>query len=217
MKKFLLSVTALSALVAGPAMAADLPVRYSPPPAMAPVVVSYYSWTGCYVGGQRRRHVGQQGLDRPHPGDPSSSGSRSAAIMRTAGSAVCRPGATIRSAAGCSASRATTTGPTPVGSQRHLASYPAWRHHSSKRQVACVRHRPRRLCLGSLPRLREGRRRLGAGQLHHHWRLPASRSRRPPARPAAAGRSASVVNTPSPTTCPASSSTTSTAFGTQHR
>ncbi len=32
-------------------MAADLPVRYSPPPALAPVVVSYYSWTGCYVGG----------------------------------------------------------------------------------------------------------------------------------------------------------------------
>ena len=48
MKKFLLSMTALSALLAGPAMAADLPVRYSPPP--APVVVSYYSWTGCYVG-----------------------------------------------------------------------------------------------------------------------------------------------------------------------
>ena len=49
MKKFLLAATALSALLAGPAMAADLPVRYSPPP--APVVVSYYSWTGCYIGG----------------------------------------------------------------------------------------------------------------------------------------------------------------------
>ncbi len=48
MKKFLLAATALTAFVAGPAVAADLPVRYSPPP--APVVVSYYSWTGCYIG-----------------------------------------------------------------------------------------------------------------------------------------------------------------------
>ena len=53
MKKILLAGVALSALVAGPAMAADLPVRApaykSPPP-----VITYYSWTGCYVGG----HVG---------------------------------------------------------------------------------------------------------------------------------------------------------------
>ncbi len=48
MKKFLLAATALTAFVAGPAVAADLPVRYTPPP--APVVVSYFSWTGCYVG-----------------------------------------------------------------------------------------------------------------------------------------------------------------------
>ena len=53
MKKFLLSGVALGALVAGPAMAADLrvraPVYRAPPP-----VVTYFSWTGCYVGG----HVG---------------------------------------------------------------------------------------------------------------------------------------------------------------
>src|SRR5712692_797939 len=53
MKKFLLTSVALSALVAGPAMAADLAVRapiYKAPP---PVPV-YFTWTGCYVGG----HVG---------------------------------------------------------------------------------------------------------------------------------------------------------------
>jgi outer membrane immunogenic protein len=53
MKKYLLTGIALSALVAGPAMAADLavkgPVYKAPPP--APV---YFSWTGCYVGG----HIG---------------------------------------------------------------------------------------------------------------------------------------------------------------
>jgi outer membrane immunogenic protein len=53
MKKFLLAGVALSVLVAGPAMAADLPARgpvYKGPPP----VVTYFSWTGCYIGG----HVG---------------------------------------------------------------------------------------------------------------------------------------------------------------
>ncbi len=53
MKKLFLTGVALSALVAGPAMAADLAVRapaYKAPP---PIPV-YFSWTGCYVGG----HVG---------------------------------------------------------------------------------------------------------------------------------------------------------------
>jgi outer membrane immunogenic protein len=53
MKKFLLAGVALSAFIAGPAMSADLPVRgpvYKGPPPVA----TYYSWTGCYVGG----HVG---------------------------------------------------------------------------------------------------------------------------------------------------------------
>ena len=49
MKKLLLAGISLTALVAGPAMAADLPVRapaYMPPP---PAVV-YYNWSGCYIG-----------------------------------------------------------------------------------------------------------------------------------------------------------------------
>src|SRR5258708_23449788 len=48
-KKIALATLALSALLAAPAMAADLsrPVYKAPPP--PPPV--YFSWTGCYVGG----------------------------------------------------------------------------------------------------------------------------------------------------------------------
>src|SRR5882757_2721886 len=53
MKKLLLAATALMALTAGSAGAADLAVKaplYKAPPPVVPV----WSWTGCYVGG----HVG---------------------------------------------------------------------------------------------------------------------------------------------------------------
>jgi outer membrane immunogenic protein len=50
MKKFLLAGVAFSALVAAPALAADIPVRRPAPVYRAPVV-TYYSWTGCYIGG----------------------------------------------------------------------------------------------------------------------------------------------------------------------
>src|SRR5262249_17035281 len=47
MKKLLLSGIALSALIAAPATAADLrmPTKAPPPPPI------YFSWTGCYIGG----------------------------------------------------------------------------------------------------------------------------------------------------------------------
>src|SRR5262245_23400857 len=44
MKKFLLSTAGIAAMLAGPAMAAELPVAAPPPP---PV---YYDWSGVYVG-----------------------------------------------------------------------------------------------------------------------------------------------------------------------
>jgi outer membrane immunogenic protein len=44
MKKFLLAGVAMSALVSGSALAADMPVKYKAPP--PPV----YTWTGCYGG-----------------------------------------------------------------------------------------------------------------------------------------------------------------------
>jgi outer membrane immunogenic protein len=45
MKKFLLGSVALAAMLAGPAMAADMPYKAPPPP---PVV--YYDWSGAYLG-----------------------------------------------------------------------------------------------------------------------------------------------------------------------
>jgi outer membrane immunogenic protein len=44
MRKLLLGSVALVALIAGPAMAADMPVYKGPPP------VAVYNWAGCYVG-----------------------------------------------------------------------------------------------------------------------------------------------------------------------
>ncbi len=50
MKKFLLATVALSALVAAPAMAADLAARpYTKAPAFIPAPI--YNWTGFYIGG----------------------------------------------------------------------------------------------------------------------------------------------------------------------
>src|SRR5712691_5596882 len=48
-EKILLAAVALSALVAEPAMAADLAVKA--PLYKAPPPVYVYSWTGCYIGG----------------------------------------------------------------------------------------------------------------------------------------------------------------------
>ena len=44
MKKFLLGSVGLAAMFAGPAMAADMPIKAPPPP------VVYYDWSGAYVG-----------------------------------------------------------------------------------------------------------------------------------------------------------------------
>src|ERR1700694_5668287 len=54
MKKLLLANVALAALVAAPAMAADMPVKYKAPPPL-------FSWTGCY-GGANLGYFG--GLDK---------------------------------------------------------------------------------------------------------------------------------------------------------
>lgn len=48
MKKILLSTVAIVALAAGPAVAADMPVKARSAP---PVAVASFSWTGCYIGG----------------------------------------------------------------------------------------------------------------------------------------------------------------------
>ena len=48
MKNLLRSTVAMAALLVGPAMAADMPVKARPP---APAPVAVYNWTGCYIGG----------------------------------------------------------------------------------------------------------------------------------------------------------------------
>jgi outer membrane immunogenic protein len=50
-KKLLLAAGTLAASFAGPAMATDLARRPAPVYAPPPPVVTYFSWTGCYVGG----------------------------------------------------------------------------------------------------------------------------------------------------------------------
>src|SRR6476620_10072447 len=57
MKKFFLTGIALSSLLAGPAIAADLPPPrsapvYSPPPPPPPPPVVVNTWSSCYVGGE---------------------------------------------------------------------------------------------------------------------------------------------------------------------
>src|SRR3954452_24160246 len=45
MKKFLLGSVGLAAMLAGPAMAADMPIKAPPLPPVA-----YYDWSGAYIG-----------------------------------------------------------------------------------------------------------------------------------------------------------------------
>jgi outer membrane immunogenic protein len=52
MKKFLLGSVGLAAMIAGPAVAADMPLKAPPP-------IAIFSWTGCYVGA----HVGGKASD----------------------------------------------------------------------------------------------------------------------------------------------------------
>src|SRR5260370_35483653 len=61
MKKFLLGSVGLAALIAGPAMAADM--RLPPPP--PPVV--YYDWTGAYIGFNAGGIWSQVNQDFPQP------------------------------------------------------------------------------------------------------------------------------------------------------
>jgi len=49
MKKLILGSVAIVALVAGPAMAADMPAKAPVYKALSPVYA--YNWTGCYIGG----------------------------------------------------------------------------------------------------------------------------------------------------------------------
>ena len=60
MRKLLFAQAAMLAVtLAGPAIAADLPMKSEAP------FVARFSWTGCYVGGQIGGGFAQQGHHRP--------------------------------------------------------------------------------------------------------------------------------------------------------
>jgi outer membrane immunogenic protein len=80
MKRTLPALVALAALVAAPAMAADLAVRGAPPP--PPV---FFSWTGCYVGAHlggliARKEWTERTLEDPNFG-ASEGGHNAAGIL----------------------------------------------------------------------------------------------------------------------------------------
>jgi outer membrane immunogenic protein len=62
MKKFLLGSVGLTAMLAGPAMAADMPIKAPPPP---PVV--YYDWSGAYIGFNAGSTWSDTGRNFPNP------------------------------------------------------------------------------------------------------------------------------------------------------
>ena len=80
MKKILLATVALGALAAAPAMAADLRTpAYKAPPPPPPV---YFSWTGCYVGGNIGGLWVNKDVTGPFGGTVSADGSSWAAGLQ---------------------------------------------------------------------------------------------------------------------------------------
>jgi outer membrane immunogenic protein len=70
-KKFFIGSLALAAMIAGPAMAADMPVK-----AKAPPPVAYYDWSGAYVGfnaGGMWTEINRHFIAPPGVGDFSTS------------------------------------------------------------------------------------------------------------------------------------------------
>jgi outer membrane immunogenic protein len=70
MKKLLSGGVVVAALLAGPAMAADLAVRAPAPVYRAPPPVYIFSWTGCYVGGNIGGLWAHKSWTDRTPGDP---------------------------------------------------------------------------------------------------------------------------------------------------
>ena len=65
MKTMLFAVTAITALFAGSAIAADMPVRPNPPP------VATFNWTGCYLGGSAGALMSDKEWFNATPGSPN--------------------------------------------------------------------------------------------------------------------------------------------------
>jgi outer membrane immunogenic protein len=100
MKKFLLGSAALVAMLAGPAMAADMPVRApvlkAPPPIMAA-----YSWTGCYIGGNVGWAHERDKLSTVVPATSNMNATAIAAITNAGRATISGDGVTGGGQAGC--------------------------------------------------------------------------------------------------------------------
>ena len=132
LKSSLLASTALCAILAPSAFAADLPTKKGPPHKPAPVAAPF-SWTGFYLGAQRRRPVVARYVETLNGFDFWSARIRDTLFYR-ASLAACRPATITSSKASLSASRATSIGRAPVavrtgvfgdfGRPTHSASLP---------------------------------------------------------------------------------------------
>ncbi len=157
MRNLLLGTVAIVALIAGPANAADLAVKAAPVYKAPPPVVTYYSWTGCYVGG----HVGGLWAKKDWtlaPPDPMFAlGSHDADSWLGGVQAGCDYQFAGGFVIGIQGDYAWTDA---NGSNVRRSRRP--HNKSLANQIAGDGHRPHRLRLGPFPRLREGRRRVGA-------------------------------------------------------
>ena len=156
MKKLLLATAALAALVASPALAAD--IRQPPPP---PTRRRRRRSSPSTIGAAATSAVMPAGCLRQRSGPIASRQPTSAAMMPTASSRVRRSAAIFKLAVGCSVSKATMPRPTPKAA---TATSSASQIAAKLKSLASVTGRIG-LCLGPLPRLREGWRRLGARRL----------------------------------------------------
>ena len=171
MRKLLFAhAAALAVTLAGPAIAADLPMKSE-----VPYVAPPFSWTSCYVGG----HVGG-GFARKDMTDPvqlvQDSFLGAGSTIGTTTASTSPTGVVIGGQIGCdyeiassvvfgiegSASGSTMKGSTsvglPLGNPRHRA-------RASKHRLSGERDRAGRLRLRQRPALRQRRRRAGRRQI----------------------------------------------------
>jgi opacity protein-like surface antigen len=80
MKKLWLIGVAFTVLAAGPAMAAERPVKA--PVSSAPPPVPVYSWTGCYIGGQGGGGWGRETASAPALAPGASVSGRTSGFLR---------------------------------------------------------------------------------------------------------------------------------------